>query len=373
MSQPTPSQRPLAEHRYARELEALAAHDEGPRPEGWQLSPRAVSDFIVGRKGSLKHPDGESVEIARKFYGDDHLIERAVITLTTMRGLILIGEPGTAKTMLSELLGAAIGGDTTLAIQGSAGTTEDQIRYGWNYALLLARGPCPEALVPAPLYTAMATGKLVRFEEITRCPPEVQDTIISVLSDRVLVVPELEGPERVLEARPGFNIIATANTRDRGVNEMSAALKRRFNFETVHPIRDIRQELELVRAQTNASLGAQSVPVTLDEDVAELLVSTFHELREGTTQQGERVERPSTLMSTAEAVAVAISSGMHAHYYGDGTIQPAELVRHMVGALLKDDPEDLKRIRTYFEQVVRRRALDNELWMRFYEARRWLK
>ncbi|BDH57788.1 hypothetical protein MTP03_27270 [Tsukamurella sp. PLM1] len=154
-------QRPPAEVRYAAELAELAAGDTAQRPPGWALSLRAARTFIVG--------DGAG--ITRKFVGDIALIERALVTLATGRGLMLIGDPGTAKSLLSELISAAVSGASTLTVQGSAATTEDQIRYGWNYALLLSEGPSEASLVPAPLLTAMREGRLVRFEEITRCAP----------------------------------------------------------------------------------------------------------------------------------------------------------------------------------------------------------
>lgn len=364
----SPVQRPLPEHRYADQLRALADADTRPRPSGWMLSPQAVSNFVVGLDEPLN-----GVDIDRKFYGDDALVERAIITLTTLRGLMLIGEPGTAKSMLSELLAAAISGRSTLTIQGSAATTEDQIRYGWNYATLLAQGPVPSALIPAPLHVAMQTGQIVRFEELTRCPPEVQDVLLSPLSERLLVVPELEGqPEGLIHARPGFNVIATANTRDRGVNDMSAALKRRFNFEMVHPITQADVELRLIQQQVDTALADNGIPITIDRDVAELLVTTFQELRAGMAAEGDRLERPSTAMSTAEAVSVAISSGMHAYYFGEQRIEPDHLVRHLGGAALKGDPEDQKKLEGYFHRVVRRRAKDSALWAAWYEARRWL-
>ena len=370
---PSDHQKPLAEQRFARELEALEARDKSPKPAGWRLSPRAVSDFLLGRDKPLTHPDKKKITIEKKFYGDDALIERAVITLTTMRGLMLVGEPGTAKSMLSELLAAAICGDSTLTIQGSAGTSEDQVRYGWNYALLLSKGPCPEALVPAPLLLGMTQGKLVRFEEITRCPPEVQDVLLSPLSERLLVISELDGEERLIMAQPGFNVIATANTRDRGVNDMSAALKRRFNFETAQPIKNLKTELALVQKQTNQALAEADVPVTIEQDVAELLVTTFQELRLGITADGDRVDKPTTPMSTAEAVTVAISSGMHSYYYGGGKIEPNHLARHLIGAVLKDEPDDHERLMNYFNRVVRRRAKENSLWEAWYESRKWLQ
>jgi MoxR-like ATPase len=376
-AQPQTFLRPPAEIVYARELDALAANDQGPKPTGWKLSPRSVRTFIVGSDGqTLAHTwEGEKVKtpITRKFYGDDVLIERAVISLAGNRGLLLVGEPGTAKSMLSELMAAAISGVSTNTIQGTAGTTEDQIKYSWNYALLLAEGPTPRALVPAPLYVGMSTGILTRFEEITRCPQEIQDTMVSILSDKVLMVPELDGEDRVVLAKPGFNVIATANIRDRGVNEMSSALKRRFNFETVQPIRDLSLEVKLVMEQTERLLAEANAPITVERDVVELLVTTFHELREGTTAEGKQLERPSTTLSTAEAVSVGLAGGLDAYYYGDKELTSAAIVRHLAGAVIKDNVDDLKRLRHYFDTVVQQRGQEKGgIWQAYYQARKWL-
>lgn len=375
--QPVAFLRPPAEMIYARELAALAANDAGPKPIGWRLSPRSVRTFIVGSdEQALKHEwEGKQVKtvITRKFYGDDVLIERAVISLAGNRGLLLVGEPGTAKSMLSELMAAAISGISTNTIQGTAGTTEDQIKYSWNYALLLAEGPTPRALVPAPLYMGMREGILTRFEEITRCPQEIQDTMVSILSDKVLMVPELDGDDRVVLAKPGFNVIATANIRDRGVNEMSSALKRRFNFETVQPIRDLSLEVKLVMEQTERLLAEANAPVKIGHDVVELLVTTFHELREGTTAEGKQLERPSTTLSTAEAVSVGLAGGLDAYYYGDKELTSNAVVRHLAGAVIKDNADDLKRLRHYFDTIVQQRSQEKGgSWQDYYQARKWL-
>src|SRR5258708_5959303 len=137
----------------------------------------------------------------------------------------------------------------------------------------------------------MDEGKMVRFGEITRCPLEVQDCLLSLLSERVLGIPELRGTEAMVFAREGFNVIATANTRDRGVNEMSAALKRRFNFETVFPIPDFATELELVKEETKRLLARSGVPTVPGDDVLEVLVTTFRELRSGETSDGQAIEK----------------------------------------------------------------------------------
>jgi len=376
LSPPARMVRPPAELIYAEELAALTASDNNAKPPGWKLSPRAVRQFIVGADSAITHTWQKSkrkTTITQKFYGDDALVERCIVTLLGNRGLLIVGEPGTAKSMLSELLSAAISGNSLLTIQGTAGTTDDQIKYSWNYALLLAEGPTLRALVPSPLYSGMKAGALVRFEEITRCQPEIQDTLVSLLSDKCIQVPELPGEDTVRFAEKGFNIIATANLRDRGVHEMSSALKRRFNFETVAPLADKAMELRLVKEQTESLLRESTIKVDCPTDVLELLVITFNDLRHGRTEEGTVVEKPSTVMSTAEAVAVSHSAALDAAYFGNGRMESGHVARQLLGTVLKDNPDDLKKLKHYFDVVVKARSKGNKTWQQFYEARKWLR
>ncbi|WP_051433276.1 ATP-binding protein [Promicromonospora kroppenstedtii] len=353
--------RPPAEIRYAAELATLAAWDveRGHElPPSWRLSPRAVRAFVVG---------SDELGVSRKFYGDDPLVDRAVVSLMGRQGLMLVGEPGTAKSMLSELLSAAVSGSSTLTVQGTAGTTEDHVRYSWNYALLVSEGPSERSLVPSPICTGMREGRVVRFEEITRCAPEIQDTLVSILSEKQLMVPEL-GPDARVAARPGFTVIATANLKDRGVHEMSAALKRRFSFETVAPVRDRAFEIELVQRQLAAELGPEGDRPEVPRDVLEVLVTVFQDLRTGSTREGAPVKRPETVMSTAEAVNVAVAASLEARYLGDGTVTAAEVARQVAGVALKGEEEDARRLRHYVDNVVRERARTDARWKAFFTA-----
>jgi MoxR-like ATPase len=362
--------KPPVEKIYAKQLAALAQWDEAnKKPEGWLLSPLAVRAFVLGLKSSIPF-EGESVAIDKKYFGDDSMVERSIITLSGSRGLMLIGEPGTAKTMLSELFSAAISGVTTNTVQGTAGTTDDDIKYSWNYALLISKGPTPEALVPGPLYTGMAKGLITRMEEISRCPSEVQDTLVSVLSDKVLAIPEF-GEEGFLFARGGFNVIATANTRDKGVNEMSSALKRRFNFETVAPVSSVKLECEIIERQAASELAfAPGAPV--DSDVIALLATTFHELREGVTAEGQKIDSPSSAMSTAEAVSLYCQSALTAYYYGEG-LSLDVLAQNIRSAVLKESVADLPRLRSYWNTVVKKRSALSRNWKKFFEAGKWMR
>lgn len=353
-----------AETKFADELAALAKTDDGSRPPGWKLSPKAVATYILGAKKPV-----EGVEITAKFIGDKALVEVAIATLVSDRALMLVGEPGTAKSWLSEHLCAAISGDSSLIVQGTAGTSEDHIKYSWNYALLLAEGPSEKALVPSPIFRAMEQGKFARFEEITRTPAEIQDALISILSEKQVAVPELG---RISSAARGFNLIATANTRDRGVNEMSAALKRRFNFVTIPVVSKLDQEIAIVTKRESELRADYQVEPTPPEELVTLLVTMFQELRAGVTKDRKtKVNTPSSVMSTAEAISVLFNSAILAQHFGSGEVGPKELARSLVGAVAKENVDDLKSLKEYCETVAKGRP---GLWKSFHaEARRAMR
>jgi MoxR-like ATPase len=346
-----------AEQQYAAELEALARSDDRPRPPRWKLSPWAVATYLLG--GRL--PDG--AEITPKYIGARRLIEVAIATLATDRGLLLIGLPGTAKSWVSEHLAAAISGDSTMLVQGTAGTSEESIRYGWNYARLLADGPSPAALVSSPLMRAMEEGKIARIEELTRIPAEVQDSLITIMSEKTLPVPEL-GIE--VQAVKGFNLIATANDRDRGVNDLSSALKRRFNT-VVLPLPDtLDQEVEIVQRRV-ASLGAAlelpGEPPALGE--IRRIVTVFRELRSGVTADGRtKLKSPSGTLSTAEAISVVNSGMALSAHFGDGSLRAGDVAASLLGAVVKDPVQDKVVWQEYLETVVKER----DGWKDLYRA-----
>ncbi|MGY3561956.1 MoxR-like ATPase [Bradyrhizobium sp. USDA 4463] len=336
-----------AEDSFASELKALAA-GEGHRPPGWALSPRQVVTYLMGGTAA----DGTA--ITPKYVGDKRLIETAVATLATDRALLLLGVPGTAKSWVSEHLAAGITGDSTLVIQCTAGTDENQIRYGWNYAQLLAHGPSREALVSTPLMRAMEGGKLCRFEELTRIGSDVQDTLITVLSEKMMPIPELN---TAVYAQRGFNIIATANNRDKGVNELSLALKRRFNV-VVLPLPDSAQE-EVSIVVKRVGEMAQNLDLPAPKNVAEevaRVVAIFRELRSGSTEDGKvALKSPSGGLSTAEAIAVMVGGISQATFFNDGKLTAETLASNMIGAVVKDPVQDTAVLGEYLETVLKKK------------------
>ncbi len=348
--------RPHAEQQFAAELVALRAVDDRPRPANWRLSPWAVVTYLLGGRA------GETVVIP-KYVGSRRLIEVAVATIATDRALLLLGVPGTAKSWVSEHLAAAISGSSTLLIQGTAGTAEETIRYGWNYARLLAEGPSEGALVPSPVMTAMRTGAIARIEELTRVPSDVQDALITVLSEKTLPVPEL-GIE--VQARPGFNLIATANDRDRGVNELSSALRRRFNTVVLPLPAGVEEEVGIVASRV-ADLGRSlELPSAVDAtDEIRRVITVFRELRSGLTEDGRTsLKVPSGSLSTAEAISVVIGGLSLAAHFGDGILRAADVAGGIVGAVVKDPVADRIAWTEYLEAVVRQRTD----WKDFYRA-----
>ncbi len=371
--------RQAAEERHRVELEALKLADTFPKPEGWALSPKMVATFIMGTTGkrasanggtpsTFKTADGREIQITPKYIGDRSTIEVAIATLASDRALLLVGEPGTAKSWLSEHLTAAISGSSRYVIQGTAGTTEDQIKYSWNYALLLAEGPSEKALVPSPMYRAMQEGKIVRCEELTRVPSEVQDSLLSILSEKEIAVPELR---MTVPARRGFSVIATANTRDRGVNDMSSALKRRFNFVELPVPEDLASETAIVEKRTHDLMADYKLEAQLPPDLVKMLVTIFQELRRGRTIDGKvKVKSPNAVLSTAEAISVLFNSTILANHFGEGAVSPKEVTRSLVGAVAKEDSRDLETLREYMETVVKGRS--GKEWEQLYEARRYV-
>ncbi|MBX3013226.1 MAG: AAA family ATPase [Caldilineaceae bacterium] len=344
-----------AEVQYAEELANLAAQDPYPRPQNWQLSPRAVITYLLG--GTL----ADGFVVTPKYVGERRLMEIAVATLVTDRALLLYGVPGTAKSWVSEHLAAAIAGDSTLLVQGTAGSSEELLRYGWNYARLLAEGPSAAALVPSPLLRAMREGRLARVEELTRIPADVQDALITILSEKSLPIPEL-GLE--VQAQRGFNVIATANNRDRGVNEMSSALKRRFNTVVLPLPATLDEEVTIVEKRVKELGRALELPVE-QPALAEMrrVVTIFRELRSGATLDGkEKLKSPSSTLSTAEAISVMHSGLSLATHFGDGAVKADDVAASLIGAVVKDPVQDLVIWKEYLETVVKERAGWSDLY-----------
>jgi MoxR-like ATPase len=339
--------RPHAEFEFAAELQALARTDTRPRPANWQLSPWAVVTYVMG--GTLS----DGTVVVPKYIGARRLIETAVATLATDRALLLLGLPGTAKTWVSEHLAAAISGNSTLLVQGTAGTAEEAVRYGWNYARLLAEGPSEGALVASPVMRAMQRGSVVRIEELTRLPSDVQDALITVLSEKSLPVPELS--TEVL-ARQGFNLIATANDRDRGVNELSSALRRRFNTVVLPSPASADEEVQIVTQRVAALGAALSLPASVaPADEIRRVVEVFRELRAGQTDDGRiKLKTPSGTMSTAEAISVIVQAMSMAVHLGDGRVRFDDLLAGIEGTVVRDPVHDAVVWREYLDSLATR-------------------
>ncbi|HNB72713.1 MAG TPA: AAA family ATPase [Acidobacteriota bacterium] len=346
-----------AEQQFAEELHELQNADTHQRPPNWKLSPWAVATYLLG--GKLEN----GFEISPKYIGQRRLVEIAIATLTTDRALLLIGVPGTAKSWVSEHLTAAISGDSTLLIQGTAGTGEEAIRYGWNYAKLLAEGPSMDALVPSPIMRGMLDGKVVRLEELTRVPSDVQDTLITILSEKTLPIPELNSE---VQARKGFTVIATANDRDRGVNELSSALKRRFNTVVLPLPATVDEEVEIVErrvASMGRALELPAEPPALEE--IRRVVTIFRELRSGVTTDGKsKLKTPGSTLSTAEAISVVNNGLALAAHFGDGQMRAHDVAAGLIGAVVKDPVQDKVVWQEYLETVVKER----DGWKDLYRA-----
>lgn len=340
---------------FHEEMEALKAVDDRPRLPNWQLSPWAVVTFLMG--GTLSN----GFEISPKYIGNRRLIEIAVATLTTDRALLLYGLPGTAKSWVAENLAAAISGNSQLIVQGTAGTPEESLRYNWNYAKLLQEGPSRSAIVESPIMRAMQRGNLARVEELSRVPSEVQDTLITLLSEKTLNIPELDD---YVMAERGFNVIATANNRDKGVNDFSSALKRRFNTVILPLPSTLEEEVSIVQKRVKdmgKALELPELPKAFEE--IQRVVTIFRELREGKSVDGkEKIKVPSGTLSPAEAISVVNSGISLATHFGDGELHSSDIASGLVGSIVKDPIQDQKVWDEYLEVIVKTRSGWSDLY-----------
>ncbi|MHA1610420.1 MAG: ATP-binding protein [Promethearchaeota archaeon] len=359
-----------AEQKYKEELLALQQNDSYPKPLNWLLSPKMVEIYICGSK--KKYPckideKTKKVTITTKFYGSTELVQKAIVTLASQRSLMLIGEPGTGKSWLSEHLSAAISGKSTYLVQGTAGTTEDSIRYSWNYALLISEGPTEQALVKSPTIKSMEEGKILRIEELTRCPQEIQDTLISILSEKIIPIPEL-GKDFYIMANKGFNVIATANDRDRGVNEMSAALKRRFNFLYIPVVDDPIMEKKIIESRVGDIMDQLNFKIQVPSKILDLVTTSFHDLRYGRTREGRNFKKISSVMSVSEEISLILDTCLHSFYFGDQVITPESLAHHFGTGLVKTEKQNIPILFEYINLIVMPRGRSNNVWKEFGTA-----
>ena len=341
--------RPPAEIDYAEELDYLESIDQHARPTNWRLSPKMVRTFILGSMPADKLPR----PIQPKWFGSNVLVESVLSTLVGgERGVLLLGEPGTGKSVLAELITSAICRQSTLVVAGTAGTNISDLTYSWNIAAVIARGQSRETMIPSPIMRAMTEGKIGRIEEITRMLPEVMDGLLTILSEKYVPVPELS---TTVMASPGFGIIGTANAKDKGVNGLSSACQRRFNFVNIPTVRDAAQEKKIVQARTAKVAQRLQAQIAVPPSMLDVLVQVFEALRKRNAEATSEDARLDATLSTADMIGVVSDAMVFGTHFGDGSVSGLGLGRSLIGTLVRRD-EDAVVIEKFWGDVVARQA-----------------
>src|SRR5262249_1700125 len=147
------------------------------------------------------------------------------------------------------------------------------------------------------------------------------------------------------------------NSRDKGVNDLSSALMRRFNTVVLPVPESMEDEVAIVERRVTQLGRALALPAekpALEE--IRRVVTVFRELREGVTLDGKtKVKSPGGRMPTAEAISVVNSGMAMAGYFGDGVLRAADLAAGITGAIVKDPVQDRVVWQEYLQTVVKER------------------
>jgi hypothetical protein len=198
----------------------------------------------------------------------------------------------------------------------------------------------------------------------------VQDALISILSEKYISIPELDD-DNIVFAQPGFSIIATANSRDRGVNDLSSALKRRFNFVRIPVVTNKRSETEIVRFRTEELLRRHRIELDVPPTLLDILLQSFADLRAAAAAAGSDDEKLESALSTAEQIGVLEDAILHSNFFGDRTLRAQTLAGSLVGSLARRTPEDLAILNKYWHGVVEPRSKsEGGSWPDFLEGGR---
>ena len=231
--------------------------------------------------------------------------------------------------------------------------------------MVIAKGQSREALIPSPIMTAMNLGAIARFEELTRCTSDVQDSLISIMSEKYVSIPELN-VDNIVHAQPGFNVVATANSRDRGVNDLSSALKRRFNFVQIPVVTNAKQEKEIVMFRTKDLLARNAFDIEVPPALLDILLQTFSDLRGAQANANGEDQKLESALSTAEQIGVLEDAILYSQYFGSNELDAGEIAASLVGTLVQRIPDDVSIMNKFWHAVVDKKAKEKKGdWAKF--------
>ena len=194
--------------------------------------------------------------LRRSVVGRGREIEVLLAALRSGRHILLEGPPGTGKSTLLRNLAEGTGADFEF-VEGTAELTPARLVGHFDPATVLTEGYSPQVFVDGPLLRAMRSGALLYVEEINRVPEETLNALVTVMSEREIVVPRLGR----VEAEDGFRLVAAMNPFDAvGTGRISGAVMDRvcrltFGYQSAE------EEVDIVARATGAVADASLTAV----------------------------------------------------------------------------------------------------------------
>ena len=313
-----------AEAKYADELDWLESIDDGPKPFSWRLSP--------GWCGcSCSAPSGRRLDrdIAQKWFGDRSFVERSIVTLASDRGLLPDRRPRHRQELARR---AARGGHLPRLDPGRAGHRR---HHRGPHQVLVERvhgdrpGTVPRRDDPSPIMTAMDQGVIGRFEELTRATSDVQDALISILSEKYVSIPNstTTTSSSPSPASRSSRPPTAATGRQRPVLGPQAAVQLR-----AHPGGDQQAQRGRDRPVPHRRAAAPAPDrAGRAAHLLDILLQSFADLRAAAAAAASDDEKLESALSTAEQIGVLEDAILHSHFFGDRTLRAQTLGGSLVG------------------------------------------
>jgi MoxR-like ATPase len=227
-------------------------------PLATEESPEKLEDMIVrAAEASATHIRAAQAAIGAVIFGQEQVVDRALITILSGGHGLLVGLPGLAKTKLVETMGIVLGLDAR-RIQFTPDLMPSDI-VGSEVLEEAPGGKRTFRFIAGPIF-----GQLLMADEINRASPRTQSALLQAMQEQHVTV----AGSRHDVPRP-FHVLATQNPIEQeGTYPLPEAQLDRFLMQIDVDYPDVASERRIVFDTTGAEESKPKPVMTADELIA---------------------------------------------------------------------------------------------------------